>query len=112
MCRFLLQHGADVDHVANYTGPFGFRSDYIGPALDACVNDDEAEDDELKSILICRKLLLEAGCDPTIPIVDEQGRHDGDVVGDTLWFGVPVRKFCTHQPKQVAGANDRDLGGN
>ncbi len=66
-------------------------------ALEAEVYDFHAEDEELESILVCRRLLLDAGCDPTIPVVINFG--DGavemlDSFGSILSDGVPVRWLC------------------
>lgn len=95
MCRFLLQHGADVDHVASNKGPSGYQLDFSGSALVTMHNDDEAEDDVLGPILVCRELLLGAGCDPMIPI-DDQGRIEQNIVTDVLQVGVPVIMIHTY----------------
>jgi hypothetical protein len=95
----LLQHGVNVDHVASYRGSAYIELDYTGTALLSHVNDDEAEGDELKDILTCRKLLIEAGCDPTIPIFDNEGREEGTAFSSAFEFGVPVRRIDTHQIK-------------
>ncbi|KAM7186422.1 hypothetical protein V8F33_011815 [Rhypophila sp. PSN 637] len=62
--RFLLDHGADVDHVARMIG----LDDPKYPrttALECDINYYEAEEDELESIIQCLKMLLQAGGDPT-----------------------------------------------
>jgi hypothetical protein len=62
--------------------------DSRGSALDAGINDDTAGED-LGPILLCRRYLLEAGCDPTLPSMFES-----EILGDCcdLWidFCVPV----------------------
>jgi hypothetical protein len=65
MCLFLLQHGADVDHFA----PNATDHMFAGTALDQALNHDEADQDQLQDLLECRRLLLEAGCDPTVAMV-------------------------------------------
>ncbi len=55
------------------------------------VNDDDAEGEELKSILLCRQYLLEAGCDPTIPTTSRDGEEEGHRFEKTLASCVPVR---------------------
>lgn len=62
MCRFLLQRGVDVDHVTPKRGD----SDWpISTALMQMSNDFEAGEQELRRNLECRKLLLQAVCDPS-----------------------------------------------
>ena len=61
--------------------------------LEVSVNDNEAEED-LKSILICRRYLLEAGSDPTIPVL-YKGYEEGNAFRDCLDNCVPVcSSFC------------------
>lgn len=72
MCHFLLQNGADVDHFAAHPGlPLGFS----GIALDHFLIDTpyfgNADD-----TLACKRLLLQAGCDPTVHPVDPTGHPD------------------------------------
>ncbi|KAF2229856.1 ankyrin [Viridothelium virens] len=60
MCKFLLEHGADVDDSAQ------FGDYYFGVAV-SMETDGIIEDDELRGRIIeCRRLLLLAGADPTI----------------------------------------------
>ncbi|KAK4184267.1 hypothetical protein QBC35DRAFT_441782 [Podospora australis] len=61
ICRFLLQHGADVDHVSP---PVDFAKGGVTTALDQFPNVEEASSPVLHKLLECRKLLLGAGCDP------------------------------------------------
>lgn len=42
---------------------------FAGTALDQALNHDEADQDQLQDPLECRRLLLEAGCDPTVAMV-------------------------------------------
>lgn len=41
-------------------------------------------------MLACRKHLLQAGCDPTLPFLNGSGEVDGDMYGDILHDAVPV----------------------
>lgn len=41
-------------------------------------------------MLACRKHLLQAGCDPTLPVLDDSGEVDGDMYGSILCGAVPV----------------------
>ena len=60
-------------------------------ALTVDVSDDEAEASELSRILECRKLLLEAGCDPEFPIIHRDGTEAyGNDASDWLVMGVLV----------------------
>ncbi len=87
MCLFLLQHGADVDHF----GPNAPDHMYAGTALDQALNDDEIEEDQLQDLLQCRRLLLEAGCDPTIAIVNvENGSPVMSPAEETFFHGEVV----------------------
>lgn len=72
MCRFLLQNGADVDHVACKPG-FSPGEFPMTTALFQCINDFEEESETMQPYLECRKLLLQAGCDPSwIEFVNER----------------------------------------
>ncbi|KAK1751467.1 hypothetical protein QBC47DRAFT_391875 [Echria macrotheca] len=63
MCRFLLENGADVDHVAPPRDcP---RPLYLATALNHVVYDFNCSPRELRRMNDCRKLLLQAGCDPS-----------------------------------------------
>ncbi|KAK8108967.1 hypothetical protein PG984_014768 [Apiospora sp. TS-2023a] len=64
VCEFLIQHGLDVDHVGRkkrflHGGP-------TCPLSAASFYNPTATPDESDPILTCRRLLLEAGADPTL----------------------------------------------
>ncbi|KAK4209206.1 hypothetical protein QBC37DRAFT_55942 [Rhypophila decipiens] len=65
MCRFLLEHGADVDHVAPVRDAVPEELERFVSAITALRNDHEIGRERLEPILECRKLLLQAGCDPS-----------------------------------------------
>lgn len=60
-------------------------------ALDVGDSDDAVGED-LGPILLCRRYLLEAGCDPTIPLL-RNSKENGDQCA--LWMAgcVPVRSL-------------------
>lgn len=88
MCRFLLQHGADVDHVGGDIFGLGTTT---ATALLVRANDDDMDEFELKRTLTCRKLLLEAGCDPAVLVLRADGNdEEWSTLIDTFEFGVPV----------------------
>ena len=62
-------------------------------ALGVDVNDDDAEEDQLESILLCRKYLLQAGCDPTLPVITYGSEPDCDHFQYFLVSAVPVCLF-------------------
>lgn len=65
MCRYLIQHGADIDHL----GGLPFEAGIDGTALLAGSFSyyDTRNDSHYQSKLECQRLLLDAGSDPTIP---------------------------------------------
>ncbi|KAF2786022.1 ankyrin [Melanomma pulvis-pyrius CBS 109.77] len=63
MCKFLIEHGADVDEIASVSHEREFQ---YPPLLSKIHNDVDEEDDHLQAIIECRRLLLQAGADPTI----------------------------------------------
>jgi hypothetical protein len=87
MCRFLLQHGADVDHLAP---PLSIMPDWRVPvnpqhlATALCQDSDGIRDGQS---LESRKLLLEAGCNP----LWMGPGHRGSVAVEILTSGDPVR---------------------
>ncbi|KAI3324204.1 hypothetical protein HD806DRAFT_494427 [Xylariaceae sp. AK1471] len=68
MCKFLIDSGLDVDHVAEDTGINGFSSSKPICSLQLELNDFDMESEELTRVNQCRRLLLEAGADPTIDL--------------------------------------------
>ncbi|CZS74476.1 unnamed protein product [Fusarium graminearum] len=66
MCKFLLEEGLDVDHVAYEKGAL-FTPEVYG------WNDTVIPDQHLKRINACRKLLLNAGADPTYKDPNNEG---------------------------------------
>jgi len=64
MCRFLLEHGADVDHFA----PIPSSRTLTGNALLTCRPTVYGRQDS--RTIICAGLLLNAGCDPSIRMMD------------------------------------------
>ncbi|KAK4206654.1 hypothetical protein QBC37DRAFT_458128 [Rhypophila decipiens] len=87
--RFLLDHGADVDHVAR---AIGFE-DSVWPrttALNPCRNYFETEKEELKPLIECLKMLLLAGGDPTWddPDYDPVMQLDKPVLANIFMNGV------------------------
>ncbi|KAB5567032.1 ankyrin repeat-containing domain protein [Coniochaeta sp. 2T2.1] len=74
MCRFLLQHGADVDHVTQDPN-FGTRRGspilYVGTALAGMPVHPRRlvlQGRTMQHAIECLKLLLENGCDPMAPM--------------------------------------------
>lgn len=86
MCRFLLEHGADANHVAPRRNDEG----RFVTAISALFNDFEIEREELEPILECRKLLLQAGCDPSWK-EDPLDEYDTSPLTDMFRQGVVVR---------------------
>ncbi|KAK9415363.1 hypothetical protein SUNI508_10553 [Seiridium unicorne] len=62
VCKFLVCCGLDVDHVAK-----SVFSITLGPLLLSNINDCDFEPTVLHRVNECRKILLEAGADPTVP---------------------------------------------
>jgi len=71
MCRFLLQNGADVDHFA----PFP-RSPFVsGNILTVLYCTSYSRYKQARDWFSeCQTLLLNAGCDPTVPLVGQDGQ--------------------------------------
>ncbi|RSL71618.1 hypothetical protein CEP51_012027 [Fusarium floridanum] len=71
MCKFLLDNGLDVDHVANDSG-FGGLDESPGamvqPLQAVYPPDAGMEPEELRRVIECRRLLLRAGADPTFAV--------------------------------------------
>jgi hypothetical protein len=95
MCRFLLHHGAEVDHVGllPWRSLSGADDDprlgtFTGTALETCVDDDGFDEDTFDQVLECRKLLLDHGCDPMTPsiYVDSPGIEDPEHVGPNYTY--------------------------
>lgn len=70
MCRFLLDHGADVDHIGRSKT---FYIDLQTTAIDIDTDDFQDDHGALKASLECQKMILQAGCDPTIPAIYKNG---------------------------------------
>ncbi|KAH8688464.1 hypothetical protein BGZ61DRAFT_453250 [Ilyonectria robusta] len=70
VCKFLIACGLDPDHVANTAGVEGGQG-YFVSLLQFELNDDEMDGEELVRVNQCRKLLLEAGGDPTLNLTNE-----------------------------------------
>ncbi|KAI5468103.1 ankyrin repeat-containing domain protein [Mariannaea sp. PMI_226] len=66
VCKFLIACGLDVDHVGIRTGVDGSES--LVCALQINATDFEEPDDELVKVNQCRRLLLQAGADPTVSL--------------------------------------------
>lgn len=78
MCRFLLEHGADVDHFAPVS-EFGTNSGPLGNALakyrDAIIFGNEVPESrgQQQRERICQRLLINAGCDPIMQMLGKSG---------------------------------------
>ncbi|RSL86776.1 hypothetical protein CEP52_015711 [Fusarium oligoseptatum] len=71
MCKFLLDSGLDVDHVANDSGFDGLDESpgaMVQPLQAVYLPDAGMEPEELRRVIECRKLLLRAGADPTFAV--------------------------------------------
>ncbi|KAH6891485.1 hypothetical protein B0T10DRAFT_605747 [Thelonectria olida] len=69
VCKYLISHGLDVDHCAPWIGVKGIPDyDNLLCSLQLEINDGENQNEELCRINQCRKLLLEAGADPTLDL--------------------------------------------
>ena len=80
--------------------------EYTGTALETDFNDDEAQASDLSRILECRKLLLEAGCDPELPIY-RNGLADGSRASAILNSGVLVSAASGLKSKHLTTRNCR-----
>lgn len=78
MCRFLLEHGADVDHFAPFS-EFGTNSGKLGNALatywDAILSGNIVPESpgQQQRERICQRLLINAGCDPIMQMLGKSG---------------------------------------
>jgi hypothetical protein len=106
ICRFLLQHGADVDHIGRIRFAYPPDDEYIGTALEMDANDDEEEASYLSRILECRKLLLDAGCDPELPCY-RNGLAEGGPLFTILLYGVLVSAASGLKSKHLTVSNSR-----
>lgn len=75
MCRFLLEHGADVDHFAPIP-EYGLRSGnalstYVDELPQKMILESPGQQQQCESI--CQRLLLNAGCDPNIRGINSTG---------------------------------------
>ncbi|RMJ04940.1 hypothetical protein CDV36_014390 [Fusarium kuroshium] len=71
MCKFLLDSGLDVDHVANDSGLrglYGLPGIMVQPLQAVYPPDAGMEPEDLQRVIECRKLLLRAGADPTFAV--------------------------------------------
>ncbi|KAM5359081.1 hypothetical protein ACJZ2D_014761 [Fusarium nematophilum] len=69
VCKFLISLGLDVDHVASARGArCWYGGNHLVCPLQVELNDVEIDDDLLRRINQCRRLLLEAGADPTLSL--------------------------------------------
>ncbi|KAF3768153.1 hypothetical protein M406DRAFT_70247 [Cryphonectria parasitica EP155] len=68
VCQFLVESGLDVDHVA----PWLYDEEFLVPLVAAEPNDFGTAPIDLKRMNQCRRILLEAGADPSA-IVDGAG---------------------------------------
>ncbi|KAK1759805.1 hypothetical protein QBC47DRAFT_116439 [Echria macrotheca] len=66
MCRFLLEKGADVDYFGDLDEVEPWHGRSYGTVLDKERSDRGLDDAELDLINQCRRMLLEAGADPTV----------------------------------------------
>ena len=64
MCRFLLQNGADVDHFAPYPGSPSLSGNAFRVVSMTSIGNDKQARNRFSE---CQALLLNAGCDSTVP---------------------------------------------
>lgn len=71
MCRFLLQNGADVDHFAPYPEIPSLSGNAFRVVSMTGIENDRQVRNRFSE---CQALLLNAGCDPTVPHVMRDGQ--------------------------------------
>ncbi|KAM7213377.1 hypothetical protein V8F06_011227 [Rhypophila decipiens] len=101
-------HGADVDQYSSSLAD-SVGAQFATTALFVGVNDDEAEEEQLKRIQECQKLLLEAGCDPTLPhwnLTDNE-YESGGADEDAFLFAVPVRTTAPILSRRILGSDSK-----
>ncbi|KAJ3471643.1 hypothetical protein MRS44_001742 [Fusarium solani] len=84
VCKFLIDSGLDVDHVARSPGLLKFQMQ----ALQVKYHDDcdLSKFGELQPIIECRRLLLRAGADPTLNVGDDDEPTDflEEAIGENI----------------------------
>ncbi|KAI3327331.1 ankyrin [Xylariaceae sp. AK1471] len=104
ICKFLLTEGADTDHVGGDRGAIGDESDakYVSSALQIGIFHNKTEPRIATRVNQCRRLLLEAGADPTInldngigSLLSEVSRH-GTPESIQLVWGSGLTDHFTH----------------
>ena len=93
MCRFLLQHGADVDAISLLPEQRERAKRFVcTPLANIMVFPNQQVD--LQDLAICRKLLLRAGSDPTVPPLDAKTPNVFiDAIENAFLFGKQVRNI-------------------
>ena len=86
MCRFLLQNGADVNHFAPFPG-----TSYCGNVFTFVFATNFSEDKQARNRFPeCQALLLDAGCDPTVPWVARDGQSRISFEGNFLFANLVI----------------------
>lgn len=143
MCRFLIESGADVDHVGYARGVPGYRyrlyvgnryirtacqgrvihANLVGISLTPLVCTNRHRNiDYSEEVLDCRRYLLDAGCDPTIPVFYQDYKGDleedlfEDAFGESFLGGHIVQHpysrtiLCSGLTLAILGCHDDDAG--